>query len=397
MTQWRTARLEEVAEVFGGGTPSRTDASYFGGDIAWATPTDVTSLNEFYISATKEAVTEAGLKNSSTKLLPAGAVLLTSRATIGFTAVSTIPICTNQGFINFVCGADLQPEFLAYWLRTQRGKMLQHAGGTTFKEIARGTLRKFEIAFPSLAEQRRIVDRLSRAEAIVRLRREAQRKAAELIPAIFLDLFGDPAANPKSWPVEPFENVIRFTRYGPRFPNREYSDKLQGGRILRTTDIQSDGTIVADEAPMLPMTDDELQKYTLEPNTIVITRTGATIGKVALYENSKEPAVAGAYLIEIRLTERVVAPYVLHLLLGAYGQQRLTSGSRAVAQPNINVPTIAAIPVPLPPLDLQCQFAAKAEAVRSLVARQTAALATAQTAFDALLHRAFADPQGAGA
>lgn len=294
---------------------------------------------------------------------------------------------------------DLDRRYLAYFLRSPATvqSITVRTAGSRMPRADMRFLLGLEIPLPPLPEQRRIVDLLSRAEGIVRLRREAQRKAAELIPAIFLDLFGDPASNPKRWPVEPFEHVIRFTRYGPRFPNREYSDRLKGGRILRTTDIQGDGTIVADDAPMLPMTYDELQKYKLEPNTIVITRTGATIGKVALYESSREPAVAGAYLIEIRLVDRVTAPYILHLLLSAYGQQRLTSGSRAVAQPNINVPTIAAIPVPLPPLDLQHQFAAKAEAVRGIAARQSTAFATAQATFDALLHRAFENPQGISA
>lgn len=110
--------------MLGGGTPSRQESKFFGGGIHWATPTDVTALNGMYISATRESITEEGMRSSSTKLLPAGAVLLTSRATIGFTAVAAAPICTNQGFVNFICGPDLLPEFLAYWLRTQKPKML---------------------------------------------------------------------------------------------------------------------------------------------------------------------------------------------------------------------------------------------------------------------------------
>ena len=128
MIGWRTAKLEGVANVLGGGTPSRRQSTYFGGAIPWATPTDVTALDGIYISKAKEAITDEGLQNSSAKLMPAGAVLLTSRATIGYTAVAEVPICTNQGFVNFVSGPDLVPEFLAYWLRTQKTKLIQHAG-----------------------------------------------------------------------------------------------------------------------------------------------------------------------------------------------------------------------------------------------------------------------------
>ncbi|MEI6318774.1 MAG: restriction endonuclease subunit S [Pseudomonadota bacterium] len=191
MIHWRTGRLDEVAEILGGGTPSRQIRHYFGGGIAWATPTDVTALDRLYIAHTKETVTEDGLKSSSAKLMPPGCVLLTSRATIGYTAVSQVPICTNQGFVNFICGKDLLPEFLAYWLRTQKEKMLQQAGGTTFKEIARGTLRKFEISYPPLDEQRRIVDLLARSDGIVFRHRTAQQKASELHNALLSQLFSE--------------------------------------------------------------------------------------------------------------------------------------------------------------------------------------------------------------
>lgn len=386
MMRVRFAALGDVCTFTGGGTPSRKQADYFVGDIPWATVKD---FKHFTIEDTEEHITEQAVRDSAASIVERGSVLLVTRVGLGKVAVAGTRLAINQDIKAVQPNADLDPEFL-FWFLLSQGERLQAMGtGATVKGVTLNDVKAIRCPIPPVADQRRIVDLLSRAEGIVRLRREAQRKAAELIPAIFLDMFGDPATNPKRWLVEPFANVIGFTRYGPRFPNREYSDTLKGGRILRTTDIQNDGTIVADEAPMLPMTDDELQKYTLEPNTIVVTRTGATIGKVALYESSNEPAVAGAYLIEIRLTDRVEAPYILHLLLSTYGQQRLTSGSRAVAQPNINVPTIAAIPVPLPPLELQRQFAAKAEAVRSIIARQTVALATAQATLNVLLHRAF--------
>ena len=379
--------MEDVAQVLGGGTPSRTEQSYFGGGIAWATPPDITKLDRLYIRHTKETVSEEGLRNSSTKLMPAGAVLLTSRATIGFTAVSTVLICTNQGFINFICGPDLVPEYLAYWLRTQRDKMIQRAGGTTFKEIARGTLRKFEIPVPPLAEQRRIVDLLSRAEGIVRLRREAEKKAAELIPALFLDMFGDPATNPKGWPVVSVGQIATYTRYGPRFPDRQYSE--EGAHILRTTDMGYSGELRWHDSPMLPMSNAELEKYALYPGTLLITRTGATIGKTALFKGSDRPCIAGAYLIEVGLCSDVAPEYVLHCFLGQYGQSCLVSGSRAVAQPNINAPTICAIPIPLPDLSIQKAFAERVNGIESIQSQQATATAKAQATFDALLASVF--------
>jgi type I restriction enzyme S subunit len=318
-----------------------------------------------------------------------GDILMSVRAPVGPTNIAGEQCCIGRGLAAIRARASVTQDFLRYFFRHAEPILAHQGQGSTFTAIGRAEIAALTLRLPSLEEQHRLVDLLSRAEGIVRLRREAKRKTAELVPALFLDMFGDPASNPNGWPVVPFADVIGFTRYGPRFPNREYSETLKGGRVLRTTDIKSDGTISADEAPILPMTDEEIGKYALNPNTIVVTRTGATIGKVALYEHSEEPAVAGAYLIEVRLGERVLPQYILNLLMSQYGQQRLTSGARAVAQPNLNVPTISAIPVPIPPSDLQRQFASKVEAVRAIASQQAAALATAQATFDALLHQSF--------
>jgi len=90
----------------------------------------------------------------------------------------------------------------------------REAQGANIKNIRKSALEDFAIPLPTIPEQRRIVDILSRAEGIVRLRREAQKKAAEIIPALFIDMFGDPATNPKGWKELPLGNVIEEFRYG---------------------------------------------------------------------------------------------------------------------------------------------------------------------------------------
>ncbi len=399
MSKWRTARLEDIAQVLGGGTPSRTEQSYFGGGIAWATPTDITKLDQLYIGKTKETISEEGLHNSSTKLMPAGSVLLTSRATIGFTAIATVPMCTNQGFINFICGTDLVPEYLAYWLRTQRDKMIQHAGGTTFKEIGRGALRKFEILVPPLPKQRRIVDFLSRAEGIVRLRREAEKKAAELIPALFLDSFGDPATNPKGWPLallpevlsRPFKNglYLQKDKYTPDGSGLgvemvHMSDAFYGevkrGQLRR---------VLADEK--------QIQDYGLTSTDLLVARRSLNFDGAA--KLCGIPESEQALLFEssfIRLTPKldtVRTEYLLHYLNNertrkAYVLSRISG----ITISGINQAAMNQIPVLLPPMQVQDNFAAKVSDVQSIQSQQSAATAKAQATFDALLAHSFQTP-----
>ncbi len=389
MNGWRTARLEEVAEICGGGTPSRQEASHFGGKYCWATPTDVTALEGLYINRTKETITESGLNNSSTKLLPPGAVLLTSRATIGYTAVAQVPICTNQGFVNFVCGEDLVPEFLAYWLRTQRDRMIQHAGGTTFKEIARGTLRKFIICFPGVDEQRRIVDLLSRAEGIVRLRREAQAKTAEIIPALFLDMFGDPATNPKGWPIAPMGDVLLAADYGS---STKASETGAGLPLIRMGNVTYDGSLDLSDLKYVELKPNEAERYSLEKGDLLFNRTNSKelVGKTGLWDSGMD-AVAASYFIRLRADDSKTCPFYLWAFMNTRHMKRILydTARGAIGQANINSKELKAFPVPLPPLDAQRRFEERSRSVLGIVAQQAEAQRKSEATFQALLAQAF--------
>ena len=199
MSAYAQVPLAEVCTIVGGGTPRRSNEAYFGGPIPWATPTDVTSLNSLFVEQTKESITEVGLRESSARLIPAGTVLMTSRATIGYTAIATQSMATNQGFANLICSECVWPEYLAYWLRHQRESLIQLAGGTTFRELPKSTLKGFHIPLPPLSEQHQIVGILNRAAKIERLRAQAQERLREFIPALFVKMFGDPATNPMGW------------------------------------------------------------------------------------------------------------------------------------------------------------------------------------------------------
>lgn len=392
MTSLRRARLEEIAQVFGGGTPSRREASYFGGGIAWATPTDVTALDGLYLRSTRESVTEQGLRSSSTKLLPAGAVLLTSRATIGFTAVADIPVCTNQGFVNFVCGPELVPEFLAFWLRTQKAKMLQHAGGTTFKEIARGVIRKFDIAYPDVQEQRRIVDLLTRAEGIVRLRREAAAKAAELIPALFIHHFGDPATNPMGWPVVPLSDVARVISGVAK------GRKLAEGEgvelpYMRVANVK-DGYLDLGEVKTIEIKQAEVDKLRIEVGDLLMTEGGDPdkLGRGALWRGEIANCVHQNHVFKVRShRDRLVPEYLRSLVGSHYGKSYFLSvAKKTTGIASINKSQLSAFPVLVPSLAQQNEFRAQVEAMESIQRQQTSALAKAQSTFDALLAQAFA-------
>lgn len=158
---WRVAKLGEIAALSGGTTPSKTnDAYWLEGTVPWATPSDITSLplGQTRIAATEGHVAELALKECSLKLNAPNTVLMTSRATIGYAVINDVPMATNQGFLNFTCSDECDPEFLCQWLNSNRGMLTAAAGGSTFKELSRGTAKLLPMLIPPLDEQQRIAE-----------------------------------------------------------------------------------------------------------------------------------------------------------------------------------------------------------------------------------------------
>ena len=113
-----------------------------------------------YLDDTGTHISEEALGKSSARLLPAGTVLLTSRATIGKVAIAKIPVATNQGFANFLCKEEIANVFLAYYLRSITDLLISLGRGTTFLEVTKTTLLNVEIPLPPLPEQHRIVAKI---------------------------------------------------------------------------------------------------------------------------------------------------------------------------------------------------------------------------------------------
>ena len=165
---WAIKYLSDFGKVQGGGTPSTTMADYWGGDIAWCTPSDITSAPTKYINATERAITDLGLKNSAATVMPAGSILLCTRATIGELKINSIPMATNQGFKNIAINKGGNVDFLYYLLQTKKDRMLELAIGSTFLEISKTALCKIPLQTPMHSdEQSKIADALSDIDSLV--------------------------------------------------------------------------------------------------------------------------------------------------------------------------------------------------------------------------------------
>jgi type I restriction enzyme, S subunit len=147
---WRVKPIGDLADVVGGTTPSTKDQSYWeGGMHAWATPKDLSGISVPVLLDTERLITDAGLSQVGSGLLPKGTVLLSSRAPIGYLAVAELPVAINQGFIAMVAKAGTSNLFLLLWASVAHEEIVSRANGSTFLEISKSNFRPIPVVAPS--------------------------------------------------------------------------------------------------------------------------------------------------------------------------------------------------------------------------------------------------------
>ena len=146
---WEKRTIADVCETVGGGTPSTRVADYWGGDITWVVPSDVTKNDCLVLLDSERKITERGLRKSSARMVPAETILMTSRASVGFFALMDREVCTNQGFINIIPHEDTMRMYLLFNLISRVSEIRGNAKGTTYPEISKGRFREMDIIVPS--------------------------------------------------------------------------------------------------------------------------------------------------------------------------------------------------------------------------------------------------------
>jgi type I restriction enzyme S subunit len=177
--------------------------------------------------------------------------------------------------------------------------------------------------------------------------------------------------------------VLVSSFYGPRFGAEDYSE--EGVPTIRTTDMDFRGGINLADSPRIALSPEQLSRFGLQDGDLLVTRTGATIGKCALYTSAMGPALPSAYLIRFRLNKSLMEPrFALTFFMAPTGQSQLLGGSTAVAQPNVNATAISAFKLQLPSLGEQKEIVRRVEQLFTLADQLEARYAKAQTHVDNL-------------
>lgn len=265
------------------------------------------------------------------------------------------------------------PEWVFYFVRRQSfrteakrsftGTAGQQRVSTTFMESAM-------LPVPPLNEQHLIVDILSRAENIIRLCREAQKKAQELIPALFLDMFGDPATNPKGLPEALVGDVIAAADYGS---STKASDNGDGVPLIRMGNVDFAGYLKLDDLKYVELSPESIERFGLVEGDILFNRTNSKdlVGKTGMWDGSRI-AVAASYFVRVRVARDKINPFFFWAFMNSEHMKRMLfeTARGAIGQSNINAHELRAFEIMVPPLDQQNDYEQRCRDVFSIQSQE---------------------------
>lgn len=259
------------------------------------------------------------------------------------------------------------------------------------------SVAKIGIPLPPLGEQRRIVGLLDRAAEIRRRAGAARAKARAIIPALFLDMFGDPATNPKGWPQLPFGQITNEFRYGT---NQKCHDEARAGSVpvLRIPNVIG-GQIDWSDIKHAALPAKEREKTRLRVGDLLFVRTNGNpdyIGRCAYFDAQTDASYA-SYLIRARLADAMSPIFAIHYFNHPrFRPLMLRMGKTTAGNYNLSVEGLSALPVIVPPVALQTAFAEQAQRLEATARALDAAAAKAEAMAAALSAEVFGGTPGKG-
>ena len=355
------ARLDEIFDLQMGKTPSRNNADYWtDGQYDWVSIADLGSYQK-YVEDTKERISALAVQESGIKSVPANTVIMSFKLSLGKTAITQEPVYTNEAIMAFIPTEKyaVLPDYFYYlfsakdWTKgTNRAVM-----GTT---LNKATLGAVSITVPPIDEQRKIAAILDKVSDLIAKRRQQLDKLDEMVKARFVEIFGEPDENPKHWQEDELSHHLKVIG-GYAFKSDGFTD--EGIPVLRIGNINSGHFLPVN---MVYWPDDlALARYKVFPGDLVMSLTG-TVGK----DDYGNVCILGADYDEYYLNQRnaklsiersLNKCYFSELLKFPRIKKRLTGISRGIRPANISNKDILTLRVPMPPIELQEQFAAFVE------------------------------------
>lgn len=283
--------------------------------------------------------------------------------------------------------SDVEPRFLAHFFYTPDywGQISVNADGTAQAGVNATKLKGLQVPLPPLPEQRRIADILDKADAIRRKRREALELADEFLRSAFLDMFGDPATNPKRWPVADLGEVATFIGGGT--PSRRVPKYFTGDICWATSkDMKGEYLLDTEEHITREAIENSATKL-VEPSCLLVVVKSKVLMHRLPVLLTMVPACFGQDLKAIIPSPQIPARYLArHMRVGS---RVLLHKARGVNTEGLTLDHLRSYEVMLPPESEMERFADLEQRAQDLVSRSRAAADESDTLFDSLVQRAF--------
>lgn len=359
---FRRYAISEIGDIISGATPKTTVPDNFGGEIPWLTPADLSGYTGKYISHGARNLTRQGYDSCSTHLMPAGTVLLSSRAPIGYVAIAKNEICTNQGFKSIVPKTFVNSEFLYYQLKSLKNTLQNLGSGTTFKELSAKKLATVQVVIPSLEEQKSIVSKIeelfSRLDASVAELQTAKEKLKVYRQAVLKEAFDSVQANSKRVTIK---SVCETIKVGIVIKPTQYYVEQGGVFAFRNANVRRNYIEDKDWAMISQEGHQKNLKSQVHIGDVLIARSGVNLGMAATVPQKYDGYNAIDVVIAVPKKEFILSQYLAQYTNSPYGLEIVRKNQHGAAQGHLNVKEYGNLPIFLPNIPEQYSLLKKIE------------------------------------
>lgn len=375
---WPLVALSSIAEVVTGNTPSKSEESYFGGEIPFVTPAE---LDAGYVKSAKQTLTDSGAKVS--RLIPENSVMVCCIGSLGKVGISSVPVVTNQQINSLVVDeAVASPLYVYYFCKTLKNVLVDMAPKTTVSIVNKTKFSALKIPLPPLETQKQIATVLEKADQLRKDCQQMEQELNSLAQSVFIDMFGDQGE------TDPLSKHIKFITSGSRGWAKYYSDS--GPRFIRSLDVQMNH--IGDKSPayVTPPAGKETERTKVKAGDVLLTITGSRIGRVSSVPSGFGDAHISQHVSIIRLKETLLPEFLsFYMSLEGLGQRQIAKSQYGQTKPGLKLDHIKEFTVPR--LDISEQkvfvdYMSKLETVLSDNKKQHMELGAN---FDSMMQKAF--------
>lgn len=372
-------RLGDVCKIIGGGTPSKSNASFYTGNIPWASVRD---MKEKVLSCTEYCISDIAVENSATNIIPQGEVVISTHVGLGKVCVLAQDTAINQDLKAIIPVEELNRDYLYHWFVSQARFIISHGHGITVKGVSVDFVKSMKIPLPPLPTQRRIAAELDRLCA---LKKNAEDRLAildQIVKSRFVEMFGEES----EWPHERIGGILQIERGGsPRPIDKYITDSPEGVNWIKIGDTVP-GEIYIEHAKEKILKSGIVKSRKVLPGDFLLSNS-MSFGRP--YITKIEGYIHDGWLV-LRDENKIFEKLFLHQLLSSqyvYKQfAKLASGSTVK---NLNKDLVGRVEVPIPPLSLQREFAEFVASVDKLKAALRETVATLDQLYRAKLQEYF--------